>query len=443
MKRSRLMAAAMAAALAAAPLAGTLAAQAPTVSEKKDVAIFALGYYGWAIPQETLGSIDQEIQKVFVDLGRFNILGYAERFSSGGLQDFIATLKKAKEANFVMPEKFQFGEALFTEAEFNKLLGAFIVAVPVVSEFNSAYNNRTTKWETSIKTNVTFIDLAAGGSTIGVAEVKSTGTDESNQLKSISEAIEGIPMQLQYEIRKIPAFQINTRVLTVSGAEIKLQLGQNMGIKKGDEYSVIVGGMVEGFKDERETGLVQIKNVGAEVSTGQVVYSSTKITKDVQLREIPRLGMDAEPYFHMIKGENTTFVPGMRMVVSRGFYGFRPYVGVQVPVGQIWSAFTVLVVPVSVVFGGEYEAHLGRLTATPYGGVGASYLYVSEAISELSEETNIFPHVGAQAYLNLSYLVTRNMRIYAEAGAEYWLAIHSFFSDYGGLGAGAGVAFKL
>jgi hypothetical protein len=443
MKRSRLMAAAIAAVLAAAPLAGTLAAQAPTVSEKKDVAIFALGYYGWAIPQETLGSIDQEIQKVFVDLGRFNILGYAERFSSGGLQDFIATLKKAKEASFVMPEKFQFGEALFTDAEFNKLLGAFIVAVPVVSEFNSAYNTRATKWETSIKTNVTFIDVSAGGTTIGVAEVNTTGTDESNQLKSISDAIEGIPMQLQYEIRKIAAFQINTRVLTVSGGEIKLQLGQNMGIRKGDEYSVIVGGMVEGFKDEREAGLVQIKDVGAEVSTGQVVYSSVKMTKDVQLREIARMGVDAEPFVHILLGADRTIVPGIRMAVSRGFYGARPYAAVQVPLGQIWSAFTVFVVPVSVVVGGEYEAHMGRLTATPYAGIGASYLYVSEAITGLSDETNIFPHIGAQAYVNLSYLVTRNMRIYADVGGEFWLAIHSFFDNYYGLGAGAGVAFKL
>jgi hypothetical protein len=437
MKRSRLMAAAMAAALAAAPLA----AQAPTVSEKKDVAIFALGYYGWAIPQETLGSIDQEIQKVFVDLGRFNILGYAERFSSGGVQDFIATLKKAKEANFVMPEKFQFGEALLTEAEFNKLLGAFVVAVPVVSEFNSAYNNRTTKWETSIKTNVSFIDVSAGGSTIGVAEVKTTGTDESNQMKSITEAIEGIPMQLQYEIRKIPAFQINTRVLTVSGGEIKLQLGQNMGIKKGDEYSVIVGGMVEGFKDERESGLVQIKDVGAEVSTGQVVYSSIKISKDVQLREIPRLGVDAEPYFHMV-GE--TAIPGIRAVVSRGFYGFRPYVAVQVPMSEISSYFGFLsFIPVNAVFGGEYNLNLGRLSITPFGGVGVSYVHVFTPVVSTDEE-DWLSHYGAQAYLRASFLFTRNMRAFAEVGAEYWLTADDwFFDSYGGIGAGAGVAFKL
>ena len=95
---------ALVAALVFALAALSLSAQA-TVSQKQDVAIFALGYYGWAIPQEALGNIDVEIQKVFVDLGRFNIIGMTERLSSGGLDQFIATLKKAKEANFVMPDK--------------------------------------------------------------------------------------------------------------------------------------------------------------------------------------------------------------------------------------------------------------------------------------------------------------------------------------------------
>ena len=192
MKKTKIFIAGLVAAIL---LSGRLAAQAPTVSEKKDVAVFSLGYYGWAIPLETLGSIDQEIQKVFVDLGRFTILGYTERLSSAGLQQFIDTLKKSKEANFVMPDKFTFGEATLTEAEFNKLVGAFIVATPIVSEFNSRYNKDKSQWETDIKTNVTFIDIGNGGSVMGIAEVKSSGSDKDNQNNSISNAINGIPMQ--------------------------------------------------------------------------------------------------------------------------------------------------------------------------------------------------------------------------------------------------------
>ncbi|MEI6876080.1 MAG: hypothetical protein WCL50_13230 [Spirochaetota bacterium] len=438
MKRTRILIAGL---LAAVLFAAPLAAATPTVSEKKDVAIFALGYYGWAIPLETLGSIDIEIQKVFVDLGRFNILGYTERLSSGGLQQFIATLKKAKEANFVMPEKFQFGEAVLTEAEFNKLVGAFIIATPIVSEFNSRYNSDKSQWETDIKTNVTFIDVGAGGSVLGIAEVKTSGSDKDNQNKSISSAISGIPMQLQYEVRKVPAFQISTRVLAASGSEIKLQLGQNMGIKKGDEYSIIVGETVEGFKNESEKGLIQIKDVGSEVSTGRVVYSSIKLTKDVQLHEIPRLGIDAEGYFHLAGG---TPLPGFKATMSRGFYGFRPYGAVQIPVSAVSTYFGFFsVIPVNVIVGGEYNLYMGRFTLTPYGGVGASYARVVTPIKS-SDTTDWLSHIGVQAYVRASFLFTRELSVFGEAGLEYWLTMNDvFFQNYGGLGFGGGVAYKL
>jgi hypothetical protein len=445
MRKSRLAIIAFIAALAAGPFALTLAAEAPSVSEKKDVAIFALGYYGWSIPLETLGSIDQEIQKVFVDLGRFTIIGVTQRLSSSGVQDFIATLKKAKEANFVVPDKYQFGEATLTEAEFNKLLGAFIVAVPVVSEFNSSYNDLKSQWETQIKTNVTFIDVGAGGTVIGIAEVKSSGSDKSNQNKSISNAISNIPMQLQFEVRKVPAFQISTRVLAVSGGQIKLQLGANMGIKKGDEYSIITSESIEGFKNEREEGLVQIKDVGSEVSTGQVVYSSIKLTKDIQLHEIPRLGVDAEGYLHVTyDGSEITALPGVRVTLARGFYGFRPYAAVQIPVSQVSSYYGLFsVIPINVILGGEVNLYMRRLTLTPYGGIGASYARVVTIVSD-SDSTDYLSHIGAQAYLRASFLFTRELKIFAEAGAEGWLAVEpAFFNSYGGVSVGIGASYKL
>jgi hypothetical protein len=421
---------------------GSLAAQAPEVSEKKDVAIFALGYYGWDIPYEALGSIDQEIQKVFVDLGRFHIIGVSQRLSSNGIDSFIATLKKAKEKDFVVPEKYQFGEATLTEAEFNKLLGAFIVAVPVVSEFDVSYDRSSTrKWNAHIKTNVTFIDVADGGAAIGVAEVESSGSDKSNPNRAISSAIDAIPLQLQFEIRKISAFQISTRVLAVAGGEIKLQLGSNMGIRKGDEYSIVTSETVEGFRNDAERGLVQIKDVGSQVSTGRIVYSDVPVTKDVQLKEIPRLGYEGDAYLHLVGG---MAIPGVKAIVSRGYYGFRPYAAAQIPMGQVSTYFGLLsVIPVNGIVGGEYDLYLGRLTLSPSAGVGASYARVVTPVYS-NDETDWLSHIGGQAYLRASYLFSRDISAFAEAGVEGWLSMNDyFFSNYGGLGWGAGVTIKL
>lgn len=414
----------------------------PGVSVKQDLAVFSLGYSGWIIPLEALGSIDSEIRGVFSDLGRFTIIGVTQRFASADLAQFIDTIKRAKADNFVMPERYQFGEAVFTEAEFNRLLGTFIVAAPVISSFWSAWNASAQRWETSISTDVSFIDVSAGGSLISTARIKTTGSDKTDQLASVRSAIEAIPGQLQFEIRSIPAFQINTRVLSAKAGELRLQLGSNMGIKKGDEYSVVVSSSFEGLKDEREAGLVLIKEVGPEISTAAILYGSASIGKDSKLREVPRFGADIEPYFRYLNGEKA--VLGLRAVPSRGFYGFRPFASAEIPLGVKASALglSVDVLPVNVSFGGQYDLHLGRLTLSPWAGVGISYLYSIEGLT-VDTSNNYFPFLGGQAFFQASWLVSRDMRAYLEAGGEYWLALSSLFTSYGGLGASAGVAFKL
>ena len=436
---------------------GSLAAQ-PTVSEKQDLAIFAIGYYGWNIPREALGSIDTEIQKVFLDLGRFTIIGYSQRFSSTDVQTFIDLLKKSKEENFVLPEKYQFGEAFLTAAEFDKLIGAFQVAIPVVVSFDSEWNQRKGYWETNIKTTVSFIDGGTGTLT-GIADVETSGTDKDSQLSSIRSAVSAIPMELQYKIRSIPAFQINTRVLAASGREVRLQLGSNMGIKKGDEYSIIVSSTFQGFQDEREEGLVLIKDVGPEISTGVVLYSSMKPGEDTQLREIPRRGVDAAPYIHFVNGKllqvlgsgeseasGNNIIAGIRMPLSRGFFDWRPYAAVEVPVNGIRNIGTIFIMPINVLVGAEYNAYLGRLALTPYAGLGASYIYLSEVITGTSRDSSdtYIAHLGFQANLSASYLATRNVKIFAEVGYEYWLSLASWlYSSYGGLSVGGGVSVKL
>lgn len=425
-------------------LAGALTAQTPPeVSVKQDLAVFSLGYSGWIIPLEALGSIDSEIRGVFSDLGRFTIIGVSQRFAAADLAQFIDTIKKAKADNFVMPETYQFGEAVFTEAEFNRLLGTFIVAAPVISSFWSGWNASAQRWETSISTDVSFIDVSAGGSLISTARIKTSGSDKTDQLASVRSAIEAIPGQLQFEIRSIPAFQINTRVLSSKRGEVRLQLGANMGIKKGDEYSVVVTSSLEGLKDEREVGLVLIKEVGPEISTAAVLYGSSSIGKDSKLREVPRFGADIEPYFRYLNG-GINAILGLRAVPSRGFYGFRPFVAAEIPLGVKASALgvSVDVLPVNVSLGGQYDLHFGRLTLSPWAGLGLSYLYSIEGLT-VDTSKNYFPFLGGQAFFQASLLVSRDMRAYIEAGGEYWLALSDLFTSYGGLGASAGVAFKL
>ncbi|MEN6363724.1 MAG: hypothetical protein ABFC81_01460, partial [Rectinema sp.] len=274
MKSAKVFAMCFALAISAVAAGAQTQAQAqPEVSGKQDIAVFALGYYGWDIPGQALGSIDTEVQKVFVDLGRFNVFGVEQRLSSGGLNQFIATLREVKSQTMTLPDKFIFGEAFLTQAEFNSLAGAFVVAVPVVTWFQTVYNTKTLQWETDITTSVTMIDVAEGGQVLAIKSLKTSGSDKNDYMKSVRSAISGIPFQLEYEIRTIPQFQIKTRVLSVSGDGIRFQLGQDMGIRKGDEFALMGTENIGGILEERESGLVVVREVGQSSSFGQILYS--------------------------------------------------------------------------------------------------------------------------------------------------------------------------
>lgn len=427
-------------------LAGANAVAQVQVSEKKEIAIFALGYHGWNIPLETLGTIDVDIQRVFLDLGRFTIFGMEKRFAAKDVDQFIKVLRQIKEANFVLPEKYQFGEEFLTEADFNKLTGAFIIAVPVVTSFNSQFVNKR-DWETNIKTNVTFIDVASG-TMIGIADVETSGSSRETQYKSVQSAINGIPMQLQFEIRKVSAFQNVTRVLAASGGTIDLQLGRDMGVKVGDEYAVIKSDTLEGFLDEREVGLVLVSEVGTTRSRATVLYSKIPLEKDVQLREIPRLGVDFAPYVHAYwfldhpEDKEATLLLGARAELTRGFYNLRPYAAVQLVLD------TDLWLPLNVIVGGQYSMILRRLELGGRLGLAGGSNFILRLIEDhvSQDDDPWFSHYGVSAGGFLSFLVTRDMKIFAEVQADYLFGIANVvggaFSSYGGYQVGLGVTFK-
>jgi hypothetical protein len=458
MSRARMPFIFLAAALVAGPASLSHSAEMPSVVGREVVALFALGYSGRDIPLETLGAVDRAIRKVFLDFGRYTVVGMEQRLSSIGVAELVAAVGKAGNAGFVAPDEYRFGEALLTPAEFDGLLGASIIAIPVVVELDSFYAEAEGAWETDIKTSFTFISPGSGGAVLGAAEVFSSGIDESDQERSLSDAVENIPMRLQYELRKIGVFRTGARVLAVSGRDIELGLGRKAGVRKGDEYAVVAEGPAEGIGGSGELGLVTIKKTAQDSSAGRILYSRVELSVNARLEEIPRLGIDVEPYLHYVVGRKLDLVPnprlsrgrnviaGLRVPVSRGFYGLRPYGAIQVPTDGVRGFGSAFLFPVDLILGAEYRPSSGRLSLTPYGGLGVGCVFASETIhGESADGSNSpLPHFGGHAYLDLAYLASRNVRLFIELGGEYWIsAVTDLYTDYGGVGFGAGVSIKL
>jgi hypothetical protein len=423
------------------------------VSKKQDIAVFALGYHGFDIPQETLATVDAEIQGVFVNLGRFNVFGNAERFSSKDAQAFIDSLKNLKEKSVPLPEELKFGEIQMTQALYDKLYGAFVVVIPTVTDYNSQYNKSQNQYETTLRTSFAFINVATG-STFGFANITTSGSSKETKYKSVKGAVDMLAPMLSFEIRKIDAFTLRTKALRVRGSEVKMQLGKDMGIQVGDEFAVIDSYSIDGLVDEEEDGLIIIKNVGPQISTGRVVYAGNTLDEGAQLREIPRLGIELAPYlryltyFEEVNGNGGALVLGAKAVATRYFYRVRPMVGVQM------SFDTDLWLPVAAYFGGEFNLFLGRFSLYGSAAIGGAsnvvFKYVEEALEEATDsadDDSFVSHYGFLANAGLSVLISRDVKIFAEVGIEYWASVLNDvggpFANYGGTGITVGAAFKL
>jgi hypothetical protein len=434
-----------------------LLAQQAEISKKQDVAVFALGYYGYNIPLEVLANVDAEIQGVFINLGRFNVLGQTERFSSKDVQDFINLIQTAKQNNTPLPDEVKFGDVQLTEGLLKKLYGAFVVVIPTIVDFQ--VERPKNEYQARIKTSVAFLNVAEG-TTIGMANIETLGSSKESQTKAIAQAINSIPVQLTYEVRKIPAFTLRTQVLQANAFEAKMQFGTDMGVKVGDEYVVVKRESIGGLIDEREEGLLVIKDVGPQVSTASVRYAGSSLKPGAQLREVPRLGVDVEPYLYYIKyfesvegwtlddrdeskSTKGTLAAGAKFALSRGWYNVRPIGGAQI------NFDTALWLPVIAYLGPEYNLFIRRFALTGTAAVAGASNAIVRLIEENYSESDDpwLTHLGVKLNVGASYLISRDMRIFANFGMDYLWGMGDNlggpFQSYGGYGIAAGVAFKL
>lgn len=424
------------------------------ISEKKDISVFKLSYWDYDIPQSALGSIDEEIKSVFINLGRFNVIGMTYRLGQDDINQFIDKIKEFKQENVEIPEKFQMGHEVFSEKDMNQLIGAFYVIIPAVTYFSVEKDNDD-EYSAEVKVSVSVIDVEKAN-TFAQFFVETDGTSSDSAERAAQRAIGKIPTYLEYEVTKVPEFTLKTAVLESRGSEVLIALGRDMGIRLGYEFMILSSRVLDsGRTFESETGLVLIREVGPEVSLATVLYGSPQ--EGDQLKEIPRLGFETTPYFNVLVNPfdqfRVNFVAGIRASLTKGLYSFRPLVGFEFPL-PIGSTDTLLPwlwiagFPFNVYIGGEVTFYLRRLQITPQAAFGAGFLVPWWV--EL-EDTFITTHIGGYANINISYLISRDFKLSVDFGYKHWIGIWDALltritgstSSYGGIMLAGGVTFKL
>jgi hypothetical protein len=428
------------------------------ISEKQDLAVFKLSYYDYDIPRGALGSIDEEIKAVFINIGRFRVIGMSYRLSLDDVREFIEKIKELKQEKVEIPEEYKMGHEVFTENDLNRLIGTFYVVIPAVT-FYDVVKDQKGNYNAEVKVSFTIVNVEEG-TTFAQFFVDTSGTSDLSGDRAAQRAISQIPLYLEYEIAKIPEFTIKSAVLERRGGEVVIELGRNMGILLGQEFAVLSSRILEtGRVFKSETGLITIKEVGEEVSLGTVIYGSPE--EGDQVKEIPRLGFELTPYFNVLLNpflaEDETkifYVAGVRVSVTKRFYNFRPFAGIEFPLpfplgdeDTLLPWLWVAGFPMSFYIGGEVTFYMGRLRLAPQAAFGASFLIPwIEAV-----EDPVFTHIGGFINANISYLFTRDMYFTIDVGYKHWICIWDPLLDYitdatasyGGFMIGGGVSIKM
>ncbi|MFW5826011.1 MAG: hypothetical protein ACOCVO_00490 [bacterium] len=454
-------------------LAGAVSAQ--SFSEREEIAIFRLSYYGqpaYDPPPDVrveirgrrgslsvelrgtgnrsyddlfaraFGAVDEEIRSVFINLGRFDVIGMDQRLTQSSVDDFISALSEYQAASAEVPEAVLLGQQAFTEEDFRELAGGFVVVVPSVSWYQLGRDEEG-NFRAEMRTSFTFIDVA-DMRTFDQFFVETSGYAESPQ-DAVREAVDSVAGDLSYRVRSMERFRISTGVLEVDGREVIVEFGRNMGLRPGEEYALVAERVLStGHVATTETGLILIREVHEEFSYGRVLYASPRARPGDQLREVPRRGFETTAYYDVLtNGLDVTSVIGIKATAARGFYAARPRVSLEVPLrGEISDGFF----PVNLVLGGEWNAYLGRLRLTPSAGVGFGGAI---PIDDDDLEPFYLSHLGAFARVSGSLLVTRDLLVTVHTGLGYWFGLAgdsgsaiSELSSYGGLIIGGGVTFK-
>ena len=451
-------------------------------SERQEIAIFKLSYYGQPVTQppanlkveirgprasvtfelkgsgdpqtdqlfiRALGAVDERIRSAFINLGRFDVIGMGQRLTEGGVDDFINVLTEFKRSQTELPEAVLLGQETFTEADFQRLVGGFVVVVPSVSWYSLAQTEEGA-FKAEIETSFSFINVE-NLTTFGQFFVTTTGVDEV-AAAAVKEATDTISSELAFRLRSMSEFQIRTGILEIDGREVILEFGRNMGLKPGDEYAIVsTRVMSTGHIAATETGLIVISDVQDGFSVGQVLYANPRATVGDQLQEVARRGVEISGYVDTLTdGFDVTYTAGARGVASRGFYSFRPLGAAEVPFLGVFGASSpsTALLPLNLMAGGEWNLHLGRLKLTPSVVVGVGGAVPLGGDEDL--ESFYLSHIGGQLRVAGSVLVTRDIQLFVETGFAWWhsvvdssvLASIPQLESYGGLLIGGGVTFK-
>ena len=277
--------------------------EAVEVSEERDIAIFGLAAGDLVVPEELIIYAESSIANEFIQLKRFNVLGYENyRLAEEDIESFIDRVRelqaeKAKEEG-TYDEKF--GTVVIKGEDFDRIVGSVLIVIPSISEYSKSrvkipiideeIIRYIWKDEVNITLDLTFVNVRTG---VREESLRISGTAQAQDMsRAATLAVNNAVSGLGHKLKQIETFKIRSGVVKLQGDRVFFELGSDIGIKVGQEYEVLTKEEIgnTGRTTQIPTGLVRVKTVYPELSEAQIVYQKERITEGDQLVEMAKLG---------------------------------------------------------------------------------------------------------------------------------------------------------
>lgn len=420
---------------------------AQNVSKKQDIAVFSLSYYGWLVPNFLYEGIDGEIMKIFFTLERFNIIALEHRLYAEDLDSFNRAVLHSRKADVQIPEEVLMGHEAFTRRDWEKTINAYYTVVPIVKNYTV---EEIEKEENGKKTFSYKIKFAVEFHIYSIEKKEKIAffTIEENMTgKNVEEAaaltVNLFGIKLERALRGIEDFKIKTGVIKAEHKKVYFELGENAGVKKGDEYVVI--GYDENNK-EKETGFVVVTETGQDFSSALTLYANPQIVIGDQLKEVPRFPVEFRLAFAGEFGLNfkygekgsAVFQTGLHISQTRGFYRFRPCYAIEAGFSSGKNS-TVTGIPVSLLIGAEiWNTYFGKVQILPT----AQFFYTT--LASIKKGAKWKPaETGVKVFVHTSGLINRDIKFGVDIGFKAGVNLRETTAFFFRIIAGLGLTVKF
>lgn len=379
-------------------LIGGLGAQ---TTPRPEIVVMDVGTTKAGLSTPILSTVDEKIREIFVKVGRFQVLGLNVRIDGASVQDLVDNLRQRKSDQAEMTKEVQMGEVFLTEAHLDSLLKSAWVIVPQLTEFSTVARSSGGS-KVLLRASLAVVN----GATLEIANVvnvESSGS-ASTENEAVHSALEGLPTKLEYEIRKVEAFQTRTTVALVEGdGTVVLDLGHGRGVQVGDLYTLGSGA----------GGLLRIAAVEQSRSVARIVLGTPRIGDPA--REVAKLGVDWQGYTAVgLRASETSLLVGLKGVLSRGVDVLRPVLFLDTsPVAKGYAGLATI--PVNLLLGVEWYSSWGAVevkVGTALGGTGL-------VLPSRSGTPGDFSYLGAQVQGGLNFVMSQDWKVSVDAGARY------------------------